>query len=227
MEYILFVPSELIELIIPYLNDSELISFLEVYDVKNFINWTTVYSLHFLQVKNVDYKEYKTFLSIEKLKEKLNLRWSLEELINLKELFLSNSQIEEIPKEIGELINLRELKLNKNEIKEIPSEIGKLINLKYLYLHNNKIVDVPKEIGELINLRELNLSSNQITEIPPEIGKLTNLKYLYLHNNKIVDVPKGLGNLTNLYNLTIYNNKLSNEEINKIKILLPNARIKY
>ena len=232
MDYISFVPIELIELIIPYLETGGLESFLKYHDVKNFINWSTVYTLHFNKIRNINYGLYFSFLSIEKLKEKLNLEGTEEEIYNWKSLNLSRNSIEEIPREIGELINLKQLDLNNNRIKEIPEFIGKLINLKSLYLNNNKISEIPLEIGNLIKLKYLGLSFNQLTEIPDVIGKLINLKSLYLNNNKIIKIhesgsrgpePKGLKNLINLEVLFLSNNKLDNNEINKLRLLLPNT----
>lgn len=201
MDYFSFIPFELIELIISYLNDSELVSFFEVYDVKDFINWTNVYTLHFLQFKSVGYGEYFTFLSVERLKGELKLKETVEELINLEKLDLRSSGIEKIPKEIGELVKLKELNLFDNQITEIPPEIGKLINLKELNLSFNKIKEIPKEIGHLINLKELYLYNNQIINFPEEIGNLTNLKILDLDNNKF-PIPSEIGNL--LPNTLIY-----------------------
>ena len=209
MYYFSFIPIELIELIIPYLDTEGLSSFLDSYDVKDLINWTIVYNLHFLQFKNVGYGEYKMFLSIEQLKQKLKLKESVEEIYNLKELDLANNKITEIPKEIGMLINLEELELSYNKITKIPDTMGKLINLQYLSLFGNKIVDLPETFGNLINLQVLNLRNNEIIKIPKSVGNLRNLEYLYLQNNKI--------------SITV--EKLTNEEMTKLKLLLPHTKI--
>ena len=205
MSYFDYIPFELIELIIPYLYKEEIVSFLHFNNVKDKINWNIVYFLHFKDTPNnklkeyiISYKKYDDFLSIENLKDKLKFKHSVKAIYHWKDFNLSYSNIKEIPKEIGNLINLERLYLYTNQITKIPSEIGNLINLNILDLSDNNIGEIPTEIGKLINLIKLYLNNNQIREIPSEISRLINLKVLYLCNNK-----------------------LSNEEINKVKLLLP------
>ena len=199
MDYISFIPIELIELIIPYLDNDGLVSFLKYHDVKNFINWTTVYTLHFNKIRNVNYGLYFSFLSIEMLRCKFNLKENVEEIYNLKVLDLTRGLIKEIPPEIEQLINLEGLHLNHNEIIKISKEIGKLTNLQYLDLSYNKIKDIPETVGNLTNLKELHLDNNQIKGIPETVEKLINLQFLTLHN------------------------KLDNNEKNKLRSLLLNT----
>lgn len=121
--------------------------------------------------------------------------WS--KLENKSYLFLPNSEIREIPKEIGNLINLKSLNLCNNKIREIPREISNLVDLNYLYLLNNKITQIPKEIEDLNNLQYLDLSGNEINRVPRTIGNLVNLDYLYcltdetriLVNLKYLNIP--------------------------------------
>ena len=211
MSYFDYTPIELIELIIPYLDTEGLALFQSIYDVKDKINWNNVYFLHFGDTPNnklnshiISYKEYNDFLSIENLIFKLKFKHSVKTIYNWKEFNLSHS-----------------------DIKEIPPEIGNLINLDRLYFHNNQIRKIPSEIGNLINLDILSLSYNNIGEIPTEIGKLTNLKMLNLNYNKIKSVPDDMRKLINLQYLDLENNKLNNEEVIKLKLLLPNTHITF
>ena len=84
------------------------------------------------------------------------------------------------------------LALSNTGIEEIPKEIQFLTNLQSLYLYNNKLKEVPTEINFLTNLKELDLENNQIKIIPTEIKFLTNLASLCLENNKITVIPKEL-----------------------------------
>ena len=42
----------------------------------------------------------------------------------------------------GSLTNLQRLDLDESELKEIPKEIGFLINLKLVYLDNNQLKEI-------------------------------------------------------------------------------------
>ena len=128
--YIDFLPLEIIELIIPYLNNNELSEFLTVYNIQNILNWETIYYLHFGNRMSKDFnamekfQEYLTPLSVERLKEKLKLKWSVKEIHSLY-----NNNISKMPKEIGELKILKQLYLMNNKIKSLPETVVKLINL--------------------------------------------------------------------------------------------------
>ena len=90
------------------------------------------------------------------IKEKANQNYSLLELYNLKELWLNNNQLREIPKELGNLVNLKTLSLHNNQLTEIPKELfktGNLLNLKILSLYNNQIKEIPKELENKPGLR--------------------------------------------------------------------------
>jgi len=109
-----------------------------------------------MTVKIIDYNLYNTFLSIEILKKSFNTLKdrSIEEIYNIKKLYLSYNQIAVAP------IGAKQRSLIATSI---PKEIGNLINLQYLYLRNNQIQSIPLEIGKLINSRELHLENNSIS----------------------------------------------------------------
>ena len=163
--------------------------------------------------KDTPRQTYTLLYDLTNLKNKLGLEESIQEIYQMKRLYLGDNQIKEIPKEIGpltynqikeipkeltQLHNLQELYLNENQIKEIPKEIGQLHNLQNLSLERNQIKEIPKEIGQLHNLKELWLTSNQIKEIPKELKQLHNLQYLWLYDNQIKEIPKEIHSLPDL-----------------------------
>ena len=167
--YFDFLPNELLEITISYLDNRELDNFISIFEnYKINFNWSTIYYYHFKRYKSiiVDYDLYNTFLSIEKLKDKINIlrKFSAEEIYSFTRLDLARKNIEIIPPEIGKLINLRILYLGNNQIRIIPLEIGNLINLEIFALNDNSITSLPFEISKLIDLVSLSLKSNPINE---------------------------------------------------------------
>lgn len=205
MNYFDFVPIELIEIAVSYLNNDDFESFVKFKNV-NFINWTNICRLHFNDLnlcKQIhDYEDYLKFLNIERLKERFELDENIINVYNLRTLYLNNNNIEILPREIFDLWNLEYLFLSGNKIKEIPEEIKKMYNLKVLKLDNNNIEILPKELFKLSRLGTLSLLGNNIREISDEISNLKNLHFLNL-------------------------NSLINYDRDRIQSLLPNTIIKY
>ena len=105
--------------------------------MKDKLNWYTIFLLHFNYSINIlDYKNYKIYLSIERLNDKLELGYSVKKLKNLRLLDLTNKSIKILPKEIGELINLQQLYLFNNRMTILPNSIGGLINFQYLFFNS-------------------------------------------------------------------------------------------
>jgi len=179
---------------------NDLISFTQI-NKKTYVR--TEIWLHKLITEYPNWKDFKfektlkeayvTLYQLEKLKEKLNLNYSLLKFHNLQSLYLEYNQIKEIPKEIGQLNNLQYLSLSYNQIEEIHEEIGQLHNLQFLNLSYNQIKKITKEIGQLHNLQKLWLNNNQIKEISKEIGQLHNLQIISLYYNQIEEIPKEIG----------------------------------
>jgi len=128
----------------------------------------------------------------------------IDKLINLEILNIHPGEVKKISKNIGNLKYLKELDLSGNGLEELPKEIGNLSNLKELNLSSNYIKELPKEIGNLYNLEKLLIGSNNIKELPKEIENLSNLKVLGLSNCRIEELPKEIGNLYNLEKLNIF-----------------------
>jgi Leucine-rich repeat (LRR) protein len=67
---------------------------------------------------------------------------SIENLTNLKDLYITNNKIKTIPESIGKLINLNWVDLTGNQISSVPSFIGNLPKLEGIRLEQNPIRDV-------------------------------------------------------------------------------------
>ncbi len=131
---------------------------------------------------------------------------SINAMINLKKLDLSNTGIITIPNELFTLTNLEKLYLSGNGIMIMPSAISSLVNLSLLHFCRNRLKYIPTELFSLTKLKKLYLQSNQIKLLPKEISLLTNLHILYLGNNQITNIPCEITKLKNIKHIDIHNN---------------------
>ena len=78
-----------------------------------------------------------------------------------------------------------ELDLSNTNLTELPENLGNLINLEYLELENNELVSLPESIGNLSSLFYLNLKNNQLSSIPESICDLPENCYITLWFNNL------------------------------------------
>lgn len=140
---------------------------------------------------------------------------------------MARQQLENIPDVFEQFKNLVSINLLGNRIDTFPAELAKTRRLKELSLSSNGLRIVGKEIGELKNLRILIMNFNKIEEIPKEIGNLTELLYLDLGDNLISKFPDEIGNLQKLQEFHVDDNFLSEEEKERLQMLLPKCVIHY
>lgn len=141
--------------------------------------------------------------------------------LEVYKLYISQAELDELPKRIVEFKNLQVLYCWGNNLKKLPSEIGQLKNLTEISCGSNPLTTLPDEIAYLPYLRKLScneasdfttipaaLSKSKsleilafagcnISELPKEIGQIQNLKELSLEYNKLTGLPKEIGNLKN------------------------------
>ena len=140
---------------------------------------------------------------------------SIEILIHLQKLVLGGNKIERIPDTLPD--SLQGLYLSDNKIEKIPDTLPE--SLKYLFLVNNKIEKIPDTLPN--TLQQLWLSNNKIERIPDNLPN--SLTQLHLYNNKIEKIPDTLPN--SLKELTLMNNKIKRENVDKIKQKYPNLQV--
>jgi Leucine-rich repeat (LRR) protein len=92
------------------------------------------------------------------------------------------------------LNNVRELSMTNNNLDKIDSNIVGLKSLERLNIENNNISEIPNTICLLTNLKILNLEANNISIIPKSLCQLK-LKFLNLNNNPILEFDKCLNNI--------------------------------
>ena len=141
---------------------------------------------------------------------------NLRNQTKLTKLFLARNNLNIITNEFDNLINLKELVLTDNNIKEL--NFSDDLNLEIIFLQNNNFIEFPISILNLSMLRTLDLGHNSISEISEEIRNLQYLRHLSLYENNIESLSlEG----TNINYLVIYSNNLRYFVPNdRLKILL-------
>jgi Leucine-rich repeat (LRR) protein/GTPase SAR1 family protein len=106
-----------------------------------------------------------------------------------------------LPQEILTLANLRELIISECNLQRLPPIIWQMTNLHVLDISRNKINILVPEVGNLSNLRKINLKHTNITSLPPEIVYCQDLEEILLWGNKITTLPETLPELLKLKTL--------------------------
>ena len=149
--------------------------------------------------KNINYGEYK------------NINFSLNNF---------DKQLINVPNNVH-IYNVKYKYINNSNLKELPSELG---NVHNLYLDNlPNIKELPSELGNVHTIYLFNLPN--ITELPSELG---NVHTLYLHNlPNIKELPSELGNVHTLELYNLPNIKKLQLEFKNIKIFCNYTNITY
>lgn len=140
----------------------------------------------------------------------LNFPASLDHLINLVELDITQNNLPKIPDVIYNLINLKRLNISDNEIKEVSPAIEQLQKLEILNLSRNELTALPSAICKLMKLRQLYVNENSLNfdGIPSGIGKLGALEIFAAANNQLEMIPEGLCRCGSLKKLNLSFNQL-------------------
>jgi Leucine-rich repeat (LRR) protein len=117
--------------------------------------------------------------------------WNLQdsEKITVKEIYLEDNLLKELPPGIGDFVKLYELKLDRNQLVTLPATISRLTSLQLLFLRRNRIKELPGEIGGCMAMTVLWLTSNPLAALPVEFGGLTNLKDLNIDDTPNLRYP--------------------------------------
>lgn len=187
--------------------------------------------------KQIEYVSYKisenqpaSFSKVNKFVnegcEYRDLKEALREAGKVCSLYLNSSDLTSLPNNLNNFPNLKTLDLSNNDLIELDPEIGNLLQLTTLDLSRNQLKELPLEVGNISDLKSLSLAYNKITVIPSEISNLSNLEFLDLVHNPVNNLPDEIKNLKNLKTLEIEEGQFSKEELQRIKSLLPNTKIK-
>ncbi|XP_031258544.1 disease resistance-like protein DSC1 [Pistacia vera] len=129
---------------------------------------------------------------------------------NMKELYLDQTAIKELPSSIEKLSRLVILNLKDwFMLERLPSNISVLKSLEYLNLSGCSILHgLPDNLGNLEALRVLKAEGVPMREVPTSILNLRCLEELDLTSCGIEELPNNLGQLSSLKSLLLGRNSL-------------------
>lgn len=120
-------------------------------------------------------------------------------LVELTELLIDESSIEEIPGLVG-MKNLETFSARAcRSLRQIPNLMSSLVKLQKVLLDNcQSLTELPETIGELESLKELSISHTRVMDLPHSFEKLTNLEVFNIDHCPIQRLPSSVGNLRKL-----------------------------
>ncbi|OTF74250.1 LAP1-like protein, partial [Euroglyphus maynei] len=125
----------------------------------------------------------------------------------LRQLNLSDNELQSIPAAISSLHKLEELNCSKNHILQLPDSIRQCKLLMIVEASINPLGPrLPDSLTQLINLRELFLNDTFLEFLPANFGKLTRLQIVELRENHLKTLPKSINRLVELRRLDIGQN---------------------
>ncbi|KAM7388167.1 hypothetical protein PAMP_024365 [Pampus punctatissimus] len=133
---------------------------------------------------------------------------SIHRLTQLERLDLGSNEFSEMPEVLEQIHNLKELWLDNNSLQSIPGSLGKLRQLRYLDLAKNRIESLDTDISGCEALEDLLLSSNMLQHLPDSIGMLKKLTTLKVDDNQLTSLPNTIGSLSLLEELDCSCNEL-------------------
>lgn len=115
----------------------------------------------------------------------------------------------------------------------VPVDLESLISkaahypLQHLYIINfrNFVTKIPKSVANFQELTSLMLYNNHISQLSPELNSLVSLKKFCVDMNPLVSVMPTINNLNALDTLGIAKTQITEAEINRINLELPNCKI--
>lgn len=129
-----------------------------------------------------------------------------------------NNGLKSLPKEIGNLTNLEQLFIANSEIEELPDEISNLISCTDIEIYNcPKMTKFPMAVTRMPNLALLNIANNRQWSSEEVLKGLKGLcegpsrekiQILYLNENNLEIVPKELKNMKKLGMIDFSSNKI-------------------
>ena len=198
-------------------------------------NFETLYNLLYFASYNNKLTAFPTLKGLYNL-QYLDLQHTLIDSIPAQIAYLSKLQsfkfgntddTLKLPTTLRFLKNLKDISIENCVLDSFPKEFFKIPTLYYLNLSNTNTYYLSKHFERLPNLEVLIIENNHLSQLPFEIYKAQKLRLISLRSNNLTKLPDSISQLENLSLLDLRGNKFDQEEIEKLKILLPGCEIKF
>ncbi|TYJ36609.1 hypothetical protein E1A91_A05G318500v1 [Gossypium mustelinum] len=115
---------------------------------------------------------------LSNVQEKYDVRQKFQSLAKAKGLrTFFNTNINNLPEDIGNLKHLRNLNLSRTLIKRLPNSLCPLYNLQVLKLRGcGDLNELPRDLERLINMLYLDIEGTNLARMPKGMGKLKDLR---------------------------------------------------
>lgn len=114
---------------------------------------------------------------------------------SITSLAIENTNLAELPRELGNMTSLTDASFVNNKMKEFPECLTNVKTMEFFTIDNERITSVPDAIGNWSqNLRALNIRNTDITELPDVFDKLWRVSTLDFSGNKhLASLPQTIG----------------------------------
>ncbi|XP_076263353.1 leucine-rich repeat-containing larval translucida [Rhynchophorus ferrugineus] len=155
-----------------------------------------------------------------------HLNDSLQELRNLRWLFLNENELEDLERQLPlDAPFLKLIHIASNRLTRVPTQLRNYQSLENVYLNQNKIETLDGILSKTRTLQGLILDDNIIHTITPEdFSEMERLDYLSLHHNELRSLNNSLYSLRNLNYLNVSYNLLTSFSFQEI-VGLPKLKI--
>ncbi|KAL6329292.1 hypothetical protein AAG906_015499 [Vitis piasezkii] len=155
---------------------------------------------------SIEYLNGLALLNLEECKSLESLPSCIFKLKSLKTLILTNClRLKKLPEIRENMGSLKELFLDDTGLRELPSSIEHLNEIVLLQLKIcKKLASLPESICKLTSLQTLTLSGcSELKNLPDDMGSLQCLVKLKANGTSIQEVPTSFTLLTNLQELSL------------------------
>ena len=129
--------------------------------------------------------------------------------LNLKKLNVADNPLKELPESFQNFVNMEDLDISFTNLEEIPSQILYLNNIKCLAVKNNALENLPENWEKCMNIQSLDLSENHFRTLPSSISQLQILENLNLKSCCLSEFPSALLHLATLETLNLEENLIT------------------
>jgi Leucine-rich repeat (LRR) protein len=188
--------------------------------------WKSIFNAKMNWTKEPNSRQLHQLIQLRNLKisenRSIDNLKALIKLPHLRSLKINDTKITDVTP-LKKLRHLKEIDLSKNPISDL-TPLQNLHELTFIYLNNTPIENL-EWLAKLKQVKVLDISSTSIKNIK-ELSEVSHLEKLIAYNTKINNI-KALEDLPDLRLLKIYNSKISAKKIATFKKLKPKCAVDF